>query len=114
MLVAGGLDFASALEAAAVNTVFTTHTAVPAGHDHFAEDMFRRYFDDWAPQLGIAPEQLLELGRTSGSPDFNMTALAIRGSRFQSGVSAIHGGVSSRICASLWPQIDPQDNPVGT
>lgn len=113
MLVAGGLDFASALEAAAVNTVFTTHTAVPAGHDHFAEDMFRRYFDDWAPQLGIAPEQLLELGRTSGSPDFNMTALAIRGSRFQNGVSAIHGGVSSRICANLWPQIDPQDNPVG-
>ncbi len=112
MLVAGGLDFAGALEASAANTVFTTHTAVPAGHDHFAEEMFRRYFADWAPQLGVPVEQLFELGRTSGSPDFNMTALAIRGSRFQNGVSAIHGGVSSRICANLWPQIDPQDNPV--
>jgi len=112
MLVAAGLDFASALEAAAINTVFTTHTPVPAGHDHFTEEMFRRYFDDWAPQLGVTAEQLHELGRTSGSPDFNMTALAIRGSRFQNGVSAIHGGVSSRICAHLWPQIDPQDNPV--
>jgi starch phosphorylase len=112
MLVAGGLDFAGALEAAAVNTVFTTHTAVPAGHDHFPEEMFRRYFDGWAPQLGVAPEQLFALGRTPSSADFNMTALAIRGSRFQNGVSAIHGGVSSRICANLWPQIDPQDNPV--
>ena len=41
-----------------------------------------------------------------------MTALAIRGSRFQNGVSRIHGGVSSRICAPLWPQIDPQENPL--
>ena len=39
-----------------------------------------------------------------------MTALAIRGSRFQNGVSRIHGEVSSRICAPLWPQIDPADN----
>lgn len=29
------LDFNSALEAVAVDTVFTTHTPVPAGHDHF-------------------------------------------------------------------------------
>jgi starch phosphorylase len=112
LLVEGGLDFASALEASAANTVFTTHTAVPAGHDHFSEEMFRRYFDAWAPQLGATPEQLFALGRTPSSADFNMTALAIRGSRFQNGVSAIHGGVSSRICANLWPQIDPQDNPV--
>ena len=27
------------MEAVAANTVFTTHTPVPAGHDHFAEDM---------------------------------------------------------------------------
>jgi hypothetical protein len=28
------MPFAAALEAAAANTVFTTHTPVPAGHDH--------------------------------------------------------------------------------
>ena len=38
-----------------------------------------------------------------------MTALAMRGSRFHNGVSRIHGGVSSRICAPLWPQIDPPE-----
>jgi starch phosphorylase len=41
-----------------------------------------------------------------------MTALAIRGSRFQNGVSRIHGGVSSRICAPLWPELDPGENPL--
>lgn len=111
-LVAGGLDFAQALEAAAANTVFTTHTAVPAGHDHFSEETFHRYLDGWAPQLGISIEQLIDLGRTTGTSEFNMTTLAIRGSRFQNGVSAIHGDVSARICAHLWPQIEPQDNPV--
>ena len=35
-LVRQGLDFDTALEAVAVNTVFTTHTPVPAGHDHFS------------------------------------------------------------------------------
>ena len=41
-----------------------------------------------------------------------MTALAIRGSRFQNGVSRIHGEVSSRICAPMWPQIPPEENPI--
>ena len=96
---AGRATFDAALEAVAANTVFTTHTPVPAGHDHFSRE-----------SCGLAPsagrgcgwtcETLLALGAPAGRDgDFNMTALAIRGSRFQNGVSRIHGGVSSRICA---------------
>ncbi len=107
-----GLDFAAALEAVAANTVFTTHTAVPAGHDHFSEEMIRHYFDGWCRDLKISCDELIALGRASNSGEFNMTALAVRGSRFQNGVSRIHGEVSSRICAGLWPQIDPEDNPL--
>ena len=40
-LVAGGLDFPAALEAVAANTVFTTHTVVPAGPDPLPEDAVR-------------------------------------------------------------------------
>ncbi len=112
MLRAQGLDFASALEAVAVNTVFTTHTPVPAGHDHFAQEMIEAYFRDFLPELGISQEEFMALGRKDGSPDFNMTALAIRGSRHHNGVSRIHGQVSSRICADLWPQIDPEESPM--
>ena len=111
-LVKTGLDFASALEAVACNTVFTTHTAVPAGHDHFAMDMVRGYFESLCHDMGCDIGTLLDLGRTPDQPDFNMTALAIRGSRHQNGVSRIHGEVSSRICASMWPQIEPAENSV--
>jgi starch phosphorylase len=107
-----GLDFPAALEAVAVGTVFTTHTAVPAGHDHFADDMIRTYFDAFCRDCGIAPEALIELGRVPGGHEFNMTALAVRGSRHHNGVSRIHGGVSSRMLASLWPQVPAEENPV--
>ncbi|MDR2001103.1 MAG: alpha-glucan family phosphorylase [Zoogloeaceae bacterium] len=111
-LVQGGLDTASALEAVASNTVFTTHTAVPAGHDHFPEEMIRRYFQDYCAELGCDIGTLLRLGQVGGLPDFNMTALAIRGSRRHNGVSEVHGEVSSEICADLWPQIEPRENPI--
>ncbi len=111
-LIKRGVEFHAALEAVAVNTVFTTHTAVPAGHDHFADDVIRTYFDGFCRELGLAPEALLELGRVPGTADFNMTALAVRGSRHHNGVSRIHGGVSSRMLASLWPQVPAEENPV--
>ena len=41
-LVLTGLEVAAAQEAVACNTVFTTHTAVPAGHDHFPPLLCRR------------------------------------------------------------------------
>jgi starch phosphorylase len=108
-----GLDFASALEAVAAATVFTTHTAVPAGHDHFTAEMMRHYFESCCKDLHIGMPELLGLGRVAETGDFNMTALAVRGSRFQNGVSRIHGRVSSRICAALFPQIEPIENPIG-
>ncbi|GIX28077.1 MAG: alpha-glucan phosphorylase [Burkholderiales bacterium] len=112
MLMSQGLDFAAALEAVAVSTVFTTHTPVPAGHDHFSDEMILTYFDWYLKEVKILPEELLALGRTPGSSDFNMTALAVRGSRFHNGVSRIHGEVSARILQGLWPQIEPEENPM--
>ncbi len=112
-LVKQGLDYAAALEAVAANTVFTSHTPVPAGHDHFSEDMMWSYFESLCRELKLGRDEFLALGRVNDSSDFNMTALAIHASRFQNGVSRIHGGVSSRICAPLWPQVDPQENGIG-
>ncbi len=107
-----GLDFSSALEAVAAHTVFTTHTPVPAGHDHFNHGMLAPYFENYYPQLKISREEFLALGRAPDTPDFNMTALAIRCSRFQNGVSRIHGKVSSSICAEMWPEIEEEENPM--
>ncbi len=107
-----GLDFATALETVAANTVFTTHTAVPAGHDHFSDDMMMRYFETFYTDLKVAREEFLALGRNPNGHDFNMTTLAIRGSRYHNGVSRIHGQVSSKMLATLWPQIEAEENPV--
>ncbi|MDP1557573.1 MAG: alpha-glucan family phosphorylase [Nitrosomonas sp.] len=111
-LVRQGLDFASALEVVAVNTVFTTHTAVPAGHDQFSMDMMQTYFEPFYQDLNITNEEFMALGHAAGSSDFNMTVLAIHGSRSHNGVSKIHGDVSANICRDLWPQIEPEENPM--
>ena len=107
-----GMEFASSLEYVAVNTVFTTHTPVPAGHDHFNEGMMLAYFEHYLPEIKLKREEFLALGRTKDSSDFNMTALAIRGTRFSNGVSRIHGEVSSKICGYMWPEIEHLENPM--
>ena len=112
-LVSRGMPFAAALEAAAANTVFTTHTPVPAGHDHFADDMVMHYFSEFCRESGLDRDGMLGMGRVGpGGGEFNMTALALRGSRFHNGVSRIHGEVSARICGELWPQVTAAENPM--
>lgn len=110
-----GIDSHAALEAIAANTVFTTHTPVPAGHDRFSREMVAHYFSGLDSELGLGMNELLSLGNDpgGGESEFNMTALAVRGSRHQNGVSRIHGDVSSRICAGFWPQIPVRENPLG-
>lgn len=112
-LVAAGMDFASAWEATAAATVFTTHTAVVAGHDLFAHDLARPYLASLATEIGVDVEQLLELGASPQAQDaFNMTALALRGSRRQNGVSAVHRDVAAEVERYIWPDIEPAENPL--
>lgn len=108
-----GVPYAAAREAVAAASVFTTHTPVAAGHDAFAPDLVLRYFAKYPERLGISPAAFIALGRAGESGDFNMTNLALALSRRQNGVSRIHGGVSSEICAHAWPQVPPCDNPIG-
>ncbi len=111
--VAQGHDFDTALELTAAASVFTTHTPVPAGHDRFGHDLMHRFFGDYLNELGVPPEQVLALGAEHHKPDsFNMTLLALRGSRFANGVSRIHGGVAAEMAQQLWPQIAAHENPI--
>ena len=110
--VLAGVAFDTALEAVAASTVFTSHTPVPAGHDRFDADVVRRYFETFLRDTRQTAETLLSLGGAGGGAEFDMTSLAVRGSRFQNGVSRIHGGVTQRMLHERWPQIPPDENPV--
>jgi len=113
-LVAGGLQFAAAIEAVAAQCVFTTHTPVAAGHDAFPDQLFAEQFTGMAAALGTGVAPLLELGRAPGGEGrFNMTRLALNCARRINGVSRIHGAVSSQLCSDHWPEIPPEENPVG-
>lgn len=112
-LVAQGLEFSAALEAVASSTVFTTHTPVPAGHDIFEHRLMEHYFSEFVGELKISMSDFLALGSSPvNEHGFNMTALALRGSRFHNGVSRIHGRVASDMERYIWPQIEPNENPI--
>jgi len=109
-----GLPFGAALEAVAADCVFTTHTPVAAGHDAFGHELIVAHFEDFIRQLGIPVERFLDLARAPSAPHlFNMTRLALNITRHVNGVSRIHGEVSARLCADEWPELRPEDNPVG-
>src|SRR3989440_5480586 len=112
-LAAEGLALDTALEAVAANTVFTTHTPVPAGHDQFNDGTVLPYLKSSFGELGGAADRLAALARPPAGGDFNMTALAIRGSRYHNGVSRIHGRVAQTLLKDYLPDVSPGENPVG-
>lgn len=112
-MVEEGLTFASALELVASGTVYTTHTPVPAGHDIFEPGQITQHFAEFVKNLDTNMEEFLKLGQTpSNHGTFNMTALALRGSRFHNGVSRIHGSVASKMEGYVWPQVPAEENPI--
>ncbi len=111
-----GLSFEAAMELAASSSVFTTHTPVPAGNDRFPEDLIRPYFEEYAQKLGLAFKVFMALGRENPRDDaehFCMTVLALRLSRFNNGVSRLHGVVSRKMWNRVWPQYPVEDVPIG-
>ncbi len=110
-----GLGFEEAREAVCGSHVFTTHTPVPAGNERFDPELVRRYLSGMAGQLGLSPDQLLDLGRTpggNGTPSFCMTTLSLRHSARANGVSRLHGEVSRGMWSHLWPGLPEAEIPI--
>lgn len=110
-----GLSFEAAMELVAQSSVFTTHTPVPAGNDRFPVELMERYFQEYAADLGLSWKVFLALGRENTRDDsetFCMTVLALRLSRFNNGVSRLHGEVSRKMWARVWPQYPEKDVPI--
>jgi starch phosphorylase len=113
-LVAGGMSFNEAREVAAADSLFTTHTPVPAGNDAFSYELMDKYFGSYWAQLKLNRDQFMELGRQDQpwGPTFSMTVLALRLTSKHNGVSKLHGAVSRRMWQFLWPGLDADDIPI--
>jgi starch phosphorylase len=113
---ADGLSFEDAMREVARKTVFTTHTPVPAGHDRFNEALVEEHLGPLREQLGISHEQLMGLGRVEpqnpGEP-FCMTVMALKLSRYANAVSNLHGRITRRMWANLWPWRTEDEVPIG-
>lgn len=109
--------FDVALAVTRAGNLFTTHTPVSAGFDHFAPALMEQYLKHYAEsRLHISMRDLLALGRLNvDDPDepFNMAYLALRGSGAINGVSRLHGAVSREIFQPLFPRWPQAEVPIG-
>jgi starch phosphorylase len=112
-----GVTFAVGAEAMSAGHIFTTHTPVPAGNDHFSPELVRRYLEPYRAALGISHDDLLALGRTNpgdGGAPFSMPVFAIHTADRYNGVSKLHGDVSRRMYQPLWPELPEHEIPIGS
>jgi len=112
-----GVSFDVALGVTRAGNLFTTHTAVEAGFDRFEPALIEHYLGSYAElKLGLTRRELLALGRqdpNDASESFNMAYLALRGSGAANGVSRLHGEVSRKIFAPLFPHWPLEEVPIG-
>lgn len=111
-----GLSFDDALREVAQHSIFTTHTPVPAGHDRFEGGLIEEHLGPLRDQLGISYQQLMGLGRVEPQNEhepFCMTVIGLKLSRRANAVSSLHGHVTRRAWAHLWPWRVEEEIPIG-
>jgi phosphorylase/glycogen(starch) synthase len=116
LIVDERFSFPESLEMVRASSLFTTHTPVPAGHDSFAEDILRTYMSHYPDRLGITWDQFMDLGKINSgdvTERFSMSHLAANLSQEMNGVSMLHGDVSKKMFAGLWPGYFASENHVG-
>ena len=117
MLDDEGLTPAEAIEAVRASTVFTTHTPVPAGIDRFPRALMEKYFARTVRQFGLSIDDLMAIGQEPGDDTdapFNMAVLGLRLSGAANAVSKLHGEVSRRMFAGLWPDVAVEEVPIAS
>jgi starch phosphorylase len=109
------MRFNEALEAVQAGTVFTTHTPVEAGIDHFPSDLLEKYLGRYYRSLGLTREEFLGIGRQNPKnphETFCMAVLALKLASHSNGVSQLHGEVSRKMWKNIWPELPEEHQPL--
>ncbi|HEY9118622.1 MAG TPA: alpha-glucan family phosphorylase [Marinobacter sp.] len=110
-------DFQTARMATRATNLFTTHTSVASGFDHFSASLLRLYLNPWLKSRDLAVEELIRLGSEPSAginqdqQNLNMAYLALNMSGRINGVSRIHQRVSQTIFQPLFPRWPTEDIP---
>lgn len=109
------ITFDEALEVTRAGNVFTTHTPVEAGIDHFPTDMLDKYFSKYIKTFGLSRDEFLGLGRQNPMDQYEsfcMAVLALKLAGHANGVSQLHGEVSRSMWKNLWPELPEEHLPL--
>lgn len=113
-LIRDGISFPVACEVVRSNTIFTTHTPVPAGHDVFDPQMVDQYFGHLYDKIGIDRNSFMSLGWDHDRQGFNMTKLALKHSCYTNGVSKLHTQVSKQMFSQMYNHIPLDEVPISS
>lgn len=109
------LRFSAAAEAVRAGNVFTTHTPVEAGIDHFPAELLEKYLGRYYRAMGLSRDEFLGLGRQNPRnphETFCMAVLALRLAGHSNGVSRLHGEVSRKMWRNIWPELPEEHLPL--
>jgi starch phosphorylase len=104
MMAQEKLTFTEAKALVQASSVFTTHTPVIAGNEHFEIKLAKRYLEHEIKSLGLTFDEFAVNAYMGDSKDiFWLPALAVRFSKNINCVSKIHRDVSRKMWADLFP-----------
>ncbi len=107
------INFYEAFEAIKSNTVFTTHTPVPAGNDVFFQDTIELFLDFYISRLGISKKEFFNLATIYPEEKvFSMTVFALKTSSYSNGVSKLHQEVSKKMWHGIWNKLPYDEIPI--
>ena len=109
------IDLKTALQVVPRCTVFTTHTPVAAGHDSFPVDLVKPWILPLQERLGAGEEEILSWGQPADlgkDAPFYMCILGLRMSQYRNGVSHLHGRITRKMWAYLWPGWPEDEIPI--
>lgn len=106
-------SFSEATALIRASTVFTTHTPVIAGNEHYDTELLASYLKPLLAECHIPFERIAEYGYVDGNKDvFWFPAFAIRFSSHVNAVSKQHAEVSRKMWAGLFPEMTPAEIPI--
>lgn len=110
-----GVSFNEAKEYVWASSVFTTHTPVIAGNEHFDPELVKRYLEPYSRELGLTWDEFMAFGKEEeNSSTFCMTVVALKLASYLNGVAKLHGEVSREMWQKVWPNLPVKEIPIGS